>query len=127
MSTADDAFYQNDCVRVMAQITKQLALDTNSKVAPHLEALNKAETTLAALVNAGQVPPTDLAIKTNEYVQAIKNGYEAAKATAESNLALPPEVQSALGINPDREQANLDIANQWLFAIDQVWTPGGGN
>lgn len=127
MSAADDAFYQNDCVRAMALITKRLALDTNSKIAPHQDAFDAAEATLTALTGAGQVPPADLATKTDEYVQAVKDGYEAAKVAAEANLALPPEVQQALGINPEREQATLDVANQWLFAIDQAWTPGGGN
>jgi len=127
MSAVDDAFYQNDCVRVMAQITKQLAIDTNGKIAPQQDALDGAEATIASLVAAGQVPPADLATKTDEYVQGVKDSYEAAKAASEASLALPVEVQSALGIIPEREQARLDIANQWLFAIDQAWTPGGGN
>lgn len=126
MSAADTAYYQNDCVRAMALITMQLATDINGKLAPQQAAFDAAEATIASLTAAGQVPPADLDTKTDEYVQAVKNGYLAAKAAAEANLALPVEVQNALGINQDREQTTLDTANQWLFAIEQAWTPGGG-
>jgi hypothetical protein len=125
MSTIDEGYYQNDCVRVMAEITKQLASDIGGKIQPQQEALDAAEATLAALDAAGETAPADLQAKTDEYVQAVRDGYEAAKAQADADLALPADIQAALNINVPAATECSSRCQQWLDAIDLVWTPGG--
>jgi len=125
MSTADDAYYQQDCVRVMAEITKRLAQDINIKIEPQQAALDGATAMLAALDAGGGTAPADLQTKTDEYVQAVRDGYVAAKATADANLALSPEVQDALNIDAAAQQHHSDLAQEWIAAIDAAWTPGG--
>jgi hypothetical protein len=125
MSIIDDGYYQNDCVRAMAEITKQLATDIGGKVAPQQAALDTAEATIAALDAAGETPPADLQTKTDEFVQSLKDGYEATKAKADADLALDPAVQVALGINVLAATECSGRCQQWIDAIDAAWTPGG--
>lgn len=127
MTMIDDAFYQNDFVRVMGEIGKALALDIGMKVEPHQNSIETAEAKIAALVAAGHTPPADLATSTDGAVQAVRDDYEAAKAQAEANLALDAATQDALGIRVDAEQRTVQVADEWLAAIDAVWTPGGGS
>jgi hypothetical protein len=126
MNTVQEAFYQNDFVRVMALVTKQLAVDLGGKVAPHQKAFEDAEATLSALRMAGHQEPVDLQQKTLESLLEFKAQMESVKTEAQSNLGLSDDLQSALGVDAEREQSKLDVANQWIFAIDQVLASQGG-
>ena len=125
MSIVDDGYYQNDCVRVMAEVTKQLATDIGAKIQPQQEALDRAEAAIAALDAAGETPPADLQTKTDEFVQSLRDGYEATKAKAAADLALDPAVQAALEINVLAVTECAGRCQQWIDAIDAAWTPGG--
>jgi len=127
MSTINDAYYQNDCVRVMAEVTKQLVSDIGGKVVPQQETLDAAEATIAALDAAGETPPADLQAKTDEYVQAVRDGYVEIKAKADADLALDPAVQAALNIDVLAAAERSGRCQEWITAIDAVWTPGGGS
>lgn len=126
MSHLADAFYQQDRVRVMAEVTVALATAIGSNVVVQQAALDAAEDALAALLAAGENPPADMAAKTDEYVQGVRDSYQEAKDAADELLALPPDVQAALGVNVERETLKSEQAQQWLTAIDAAWTPPGG-
>jgi hypothetical protein len=121
----DDAFYQQDIVRVMSLITARLAEDIGAKVDPHKQAHDQAVRILAELDAVGH-RPADLAAETDRYVQEIRDTYAAAVEDAEAKLALPPSLLEALGIDVEAEKATRDQAAAWLAAIDAVWKPGGG-
>jgi hypothetical protein len=121
----DDAFYQQDIVRVMSLITARLAADLGAKVDPHEQAHDQAVRILAELDAVGH-RPADLAAKTDEYVQDVRDTCVAAVENAEARLALPPSLLEALGIDAAAEKATKDQAAAWLAAIDAVWKPGGG-
>lgn len=127
MTAIDDAYYQNDFVRQMALIGQQLAADIGAKVKPHKDAHDDAVAKIAALDAAGHSAPADLSTSTDTAVQAVRDDYEFALATANANLALDSSVQSALGVIPDLEAQRAQVASEWLAAIDAVWTPAGGS
>jgi len=124
MSDIDNGYYQQDCVFAMAQITVQLASDIGAPTAPQQAVADVASQAIAALNLAGNTPPADLQTVRNAYVQNVRDGYTTAKADIEAKLALPTDVQAALGYDVGRLTVLLATADSWIAAIDAAWTPG---
>ena len=125
MSHLDEAFYQQDEVRMLATVTLELATLMGASPEPQQAALDQAEAALAELVAGGHPPPADLAAKTAERIDAERVGWAAIVAELDELLALPADVQAALGVDVAATTKRRAEAQMWVDAIDAVWPEGG--
>jgi hypothetical protein len=123
MSTVDTAYYQSDCVRVMGEVTKNVATMLGSPTAAHQKAIDDAVASIAALDAAGETAPADLQAATDAYVQNVKDGCISQRDQMNEILSLPASAQDALGYDVASVVTSRDRCDEWITAIDAAWTP----
>ena len=123
VSTVDDAYYQQDCARVMAAVTKTLATNISAPTQPQQDVIDAATAALAALDTAGETAPGDLTATTDAFVQSVKDGYVAQRDDLDAKLALPQAAKDALGYDDTTMTAARDLCVDWITAIDTSWAP----
>lgn len=124
MSTVDDAYYNQDCARVMATISKTFASNAGAPTEHHQDVIDAGVAAIAALDGAGQTAPADLQTVTDNFVQGVKDSYIAQRDEFDALIALPTEALDALGHDVARLGVLRGQCNDWVVAIDAEWTPG---